>query len=62
MEVVEVVPDSGLMVLLWRLLRHEKIRRISGLKYVQQLLHTIQLNIVAFSRMSPQIISFPVGA
>jgi UDP-N-acetyl-D-mannosaminuronic acid transferase (WecB/TagA/CpsF family) len=26
-----VIADSGLMVLTWRLLRHEKIQRISGL-------------------------------
>jgi exopolysaccharide biosynthesis WecB/TagA/CpsF family protein len=32
------IADSGLMVLVWRLLRHQKIRRISGLKYLQQLL------------------------
>ena len=32
------IADSGLMVLTWRLLRHEKIQRISGLKYLKQLL------------------------
>jgi exopolysaccharide biosynthesis WecB/TagA/CpsF family protein len=32
------IADSGLMVLIWRLLRREKIRRISGLEYLQQLL------------------------
>ncbi len=32
------IADSGFMVLMWRLLRREKIRRISGLKYLQQLL------------------------
>src|SRR5260370_10612922 len=32
------IADSGLMVLIWRLLRREKIRRISGFKYLQQLL------------------------
>ena len=32
------IADSGLMVLMWRLLRGEKIRRISGLGYLQQLL------------------------
>ena len=32
------IADSGLMVLLWRLLRREKIRRISGLKYTKHLL------------------------
>src|SRR6266487_2939747 len=32
------IPDSGLMVLVWRLLRREKIRRVSGLKYLKQLL------------------------
>jgi N-acetylglucosaminyldiphosphoundecaprenol N-acetyl-beta-D-mannosaminyltransferase len=33
------IPDSGLMVLVWRLLRREKIRRVSGLKYLKQLLN-----------------------
>jgi exopolysaccharide biosynthesis WecB/TagA/CpsF family protein len=32
------IADSGLMVLIWRLLRREKIRRISGLRYLQHLL------------------------
>jgi UDP-N-acetyl-D-mannosaminuronic acid transferase (WecB/TagA/CpsF family) len=32
------IADSGLMVLTWRLLRREKIQRISGLRYLQQLL------------------------
>jgi N-acetylglucosaminyldiphosphoundecaprenol N-acetyl-beta-D-mannosaminyltransferase len=32
------IADSGFMVLVWRLLRREKICRISGLKYLQQLL------------------------
>ena len=32
------IADSGLMVLLWRLLRREKIGRISGLKYLKHLL------------------------
>jgi len=31
------IPDSGAMVLLWRILRGQKIRRISGLKYFQHL-------------------------
>jgi len=31
------IADSGWMVLAWRLLRHESIRRVSGLKYLQQL-------------------------
>jgi len=31
------IPDSGAMVLLWRILRGRKIRRISGLKYLQHL-------------------------
>ncbi len=34
------IPDSGLMVLVWRLLRREKIGRVSGLKYLRQLLAT----------------------
>jgi len=33
-----IVADSGLMVLLWHLLRSENIERISGLKYLKQLL------------------------
>jgi exopolysaccharide biosynthesis WecB/TagA/CpsF family protein len=33
------IADSGLMVLLWRLLQREKIERISGLKYLKHLLH-----------------------
>ena len=36
------IADSGLMVLLWRLLRREKIGRISGLKYLTQLLRKLK--------------------
>src|ERR1041385_4149065 len=32
------IADSGLMVVLWRLLRREKVHRISGLKYLKHLL------------------------
>jgi N-acetylglucosaminyldiphosphoundecaprenol N-acetyl-beta-D-mannosaminyltransferase len=32
------IADSGLMVLTWRLLRRKKLQRISGLKYLKQLL------------------------
>jgi len=32
------IADSGLMVLTWRLLRREKVQRISGLKYLKRLL------------------------
>ena len=32
------IADSGLMVLLWRLLRRENVQRISGLKYIKHLL------------------------
>jgi exopolysaccharide biosynthesis WecB/TagA/CpsF family protein len=32
------IADSGLMVLMWRLLRHQGIRRVSGLNYLQKLL------------------------
>jgi N-acetylglucosaminyldiphosphoundecaprenol N-acetyl-beta-D-mannosaminyltransferase len=32
------IADSGLMVVLWRWLRHEKVQRISGLKYLKHLL------------------------
>src|SRR5881392_1567489 len=36
------IADSGLMVLLWRLLRREKIGRISGLKYLKHLLRKMK--------------------
>ena len=36
------IADSGLMVLTWRLLRREKIQRISGLKYLKQLLAELE--------------------
>jgi N-acetylglucosaminyldiphosphoundecaprenol N-acetyl-beta-D-mannosaminyltransferase len=36
------IADSGLMVLLWRLLRREKIGRISGLKYTKHLLRKVK--------------------
>jgi N-acetylglucosaminyldiphosphoundecaprenol N-acetyl-beta-D-mannosaminyltransferase len=36
------IADSGLMVLLWRLLRRQKIRRISGLKYLKHLLRKLK--------------------
>ena len=36
------IPDSGFMVLLWRLLRNEKIERISGLKYLKHLLRKLK--------------------
>ena len=36
------IADSSLMVLLWRLLRREKIGRISGLKYLQHLLRKVK--------------------
>lgn len=32
------IADSGLMVLTWRLFRREKVQRISGLKYLKQVL------------------------
>jgi UDP-N-acetyl-D-mannosaminuronic acid transferase (WecB/TagA/CpsF family) len=32
------IPDSGLMVLVWKIVRREKLRRISGLTYLQQLI------------------------
>jgi N-acetylglucosaminyldiphosphoundecaprenol N-acetyl-beta-D-mannosaminyltransferase len=32
------IADSGLMVVLWRFLRHEDVQRISGLKYLKHLL------------------------
>ena len=36
------IADSGLMVLLWRLLRREKIGRISGLKYLKHLVRKLK--------------------
>jgi exopolysaccharide biosynthesis WecB/TagA/CpsF family protein len=36
------IADSGLMVLLWSLLRRQKIRRISGLKYLKHLLRKLK--------------------
>src|SRR4029453_2134571 len=36
------IADSGLMVLVWRLLRHKKINRISGLKYLEHLLRKLK--------------------
>jgi UDP-N-acetyl-D-mannosaminuronic acid transferase (WecB/TagA/CpsF family) len=36
------IADSGLMVGLWRLLRREKIQRISGLKYLKHLLRNLK--------------------
>ncbi|MGI8819426.1 MAG: WecB/TagA/CpsF family glycosyltransferase [Chthoniobacterales bacterium] len=33
-----VLPDSGFMVLLWRLLQRQRIKRISGLAYLSELL------------------------
>lgn len=38
-----VLPDSGFMVLLWRLLRGRRITRISGLAYLQELLRRPEL-------------------
>jgi N-acetylglucosaminyldiphosphoundecaprenol N-acetyl-beta-D-mannosaminyltransferase len=32
------IADSGLMVVIWRLLRRENVHRISGLKYLKHLL------------------------
>jgi N-acetylglucosaminyldiphosphoundecaprenol N-acetyl-beta-D-mannosaminyltransferase len=37
-----ILPDSGLMVLLWRLLRGKRISRISGLAYLRELLGRIE--------------------
>ena len=36
------IADSGLMVLLWRLLRRKKIGRVSGLKYLKHLLRKLK--------------------
>lgn len=32
------IPDSGLMILLWRILKGEQIKRLSGLEYLEKLL------------------------
>jgi UDP-N-acetyl-D-mannosaminuronic acid transferase (WecB/TagA/CpsF family) len=37
------LPDSGFMVLLWRLLRGRRVARISGLAYLQELLRRREL-------------------
>jgi N-acetylglucosaminyldiphosphoundecaprenol N-acetyl-beta-D-mannosaminyltransferase len=39
------IADSGLMVLTWRLLRREKIQRISGLKYLKHLIVSLKAEI-----------------
>jgi len=36
------IADSGLMVVLWRLLRRENVQRISGFKYLKQLLRKLK--------------------
>jgi len=36
------IADSGLMVLLWRLLQRENVNRISGLKYLKRLLEKLK--------------------
>jgi N-acetylglucosaminyldiphosphoundecaprenol N-acetyl-beta-D-mannosaminyltransferase len=36
------IADSGFMVLLWRLLRHENVERISGFKYLKHLLRNLK--------------------
>jgi exopolysaccharide biosynthesis WecB/TagA/CpsF family protein len=36
------IADSGLMVVLWRLLRREKVTRISGLKYLKHLVSKLK--------------------
>lgn len=36
------IPDSGLMVVLWRLLQRAKVQRISGLRYLKHLLETLK--------------------
>lgn len=38
-----VLPDSGFMVLLWRILRGKRIARISGLAYLKELLRRPEL-------------------
>jgi UDP-N-acetyl-D-mannosaminuronic acid transferase (WecB/TagA/CpsF family) len=36
------IADSGLMVILWRLLRRENVQRISGLKYLKHVLRKLK--------------------
>jgi exopolysaccharide biosynthesis WecB/TagA/CpsF family protein len=36
------IADSGLMVLLWRLFRHQTVQRISGFKYIRHLLRKLK--------------------
>jgi UDP-N-acetyl-D-mannosaminuronic acid transferase (WecB/TagA/CpsF family) len=36
------IADSGLMVLLWRLFRHQTVQRISGLQFLNHLLGTLK--------------------
>jgi UDP-N-acetyl-D-mannosaminuronic acid transferase (WecB/TagA/CpsF family) len=36
------IADSGLMVITWRLLRREKVQRVSGLKYLTRLLEGLK--------------------
>lgn len=40
-----VITDSAFMVIIWNLLQHDSIRRVSGLKYLALLLKQPQLNI-----------------
>src|SRR5437667_12902048 len=40
------IADSGLMVLLWRLLRREKVGRVSGLKYSKHLLRKLKSELI----------------
>jgi exopolysaccharide biosynthesis WecB/TagA/CpsF family protein len=37
-----VIADSGLMVVMWRLLKRENVQRISGLKYLKHLLRKLK--------------------
>src|SRR5690348_10571187 len=38
------IPDSGLMVLAWALVGRRKLRRISGLVYLQRLIRELSFN------------------
>lgn len=42
-----VLPDSGLMVMLWRRLRRQTLHRISGLAYLQEMLRRPELKSAA---------------
>ncbi len=46
------LPDSGLMVLLWKIIRRERIERVSGLEYLKLLLEELKRLDAGASKMS----------